>query len=289
MPVNFEIDFIQPLLKDLENGKFANVQEYAEGLTKYYMRTISKGAPVGIPPTLPSPTTVGVVVPVGTGPSDVFGKPFVEGSRVRFLNTIDQYYTAREIVLSKENLEAKRRALEGIIRQAEYQTKLLQSSIRRVSELKKQIAEIPQSIKDTIEGIKEMFNAFLQQLLRVREDVLGFDFEELQQLGEDFSIEEEFKTRFPDEAAIIDSLINIDFGNIRQTVTTIQKAGEYFNRINANTQQSIKAFQEFDQEQQKQYVQRRLQQSVTKIVRLANGLLVPESLGTQIVTGKRFD
>ena len=112
-------------------------------------------------------------------------------------------------------------------------------------------------------------------------------------MGEDFSIEEEFKTRFPDEAAIIDSLLNIDFGNIRQTITTIQKAGEYFNRINANTQQSVRAFQEFDQEQQKQYVQRRLQQSVTKIVRLANGLLVPESLGELIGDirrkGEKFD
>ena len=162
MPVNFEIDFVQPLLKDLRDGEFANVQEYAEGVTKYYMRALSKGMPLGISPTLPSPAALGAPAPVGTGPLDVFGKPFNEASRVRFKNTIDQFYTAREIVLSKENIEAKRQALEGVVRKAEYQTKLLQTTIQRIDSLRAQVASIPQEIKNTIEGVKEVFEMFVK-------------------------------------------------------------------------------------------------------------------------------
>lgn len=292
MPINFEIDFVQPLLKDLRNGEFANVQEYAEGITKYYMRALSKGMPLGISPTLPS-AALGTPAPVGTGPLDVFGKPFNEASRVRFKNTIDQFYTAREIILSKENIEAKRQALEGIIRKAEYQTKLLQTTIRRVGELKTQVSLIPQEIKNTIEGVKKMFELFVQQLKNVREDVLGFSFEELQELGDDFNIEEEFKTRFPAEAVIVDSLLNLDFTKPRQVVTTIQKASEYFGKIKADTQSSVRVFQQFDQEQQRDYVRRRLEQVVAKMVRVSSGLLFPESLGELIVDlkqkGERFD
>jgi len=293
MPVNFEIDFVQPLLKDLRNGEYADVQAYVEGITKYYMRALSKGMPLGISPTLPSPAALGAPAPVGTGPLDVFGKPFNEGSRVRFKNTIDQFYTAREIVLSKENIEAKRQALEGIIRKAEYQTKLLQTTIRRVGELKTQVSLIPQEIKNTIEGIKKMFEVFVQQLKNVREDILDFSFEELQELGDDFNIEEEFKTRFPAEAAIVDSLLNLDFTKPRQVVTTIQKASEYFGKIKADTQSSVRVFQQFDQEQQRDYVRRRLEQVVAKMVRISSGLLFPESLGELIIDlkqkGEKFD
>jgi hypothetical protein len=293
MPVNFEIDFVQPLLKDLRDGEFANVQEYAEGVTKYYMRALSKGMPLGISPTLPSPAALGAPAPVGTGPLDVFGKPFNEASRVRFKNTIDQFYTAREIVLSKENIEAKRQALEGVVRKAEYQTKLLQTTIQRIDSLRAQVASIPQEIKNTIEGVKEVFEMFVKQLKIVKEDVLGFSFEELQSLGDGFDVEQEFKTRFPAEAAIVDSLLNLDFTNPRQVVVAIQRASEFFGKVKADTQSSARVFEQFDQQQQIDYVRRRLEQVVVKMVRMSSGLISPESLGELIVDlkqkGERFD
>ena len=293
MPVNFEIDFVQPLLKDLRDGEFANVQEYAEGITRYYMRALSKGMPLGISPTLPSPAALGAPAPVGTGPLDVFGKPFNEASRVRFKNTIDQFYTAREIVLSKENIEVKRRALEGIIRKAEYQTKLLQTTIQRVNDLKTQVASIPQEVKNTIEGVKKIFEIFVKQLKAVKEDVLSFSFEELESLGDSFDIEQEFKTRFPAEAAIVDSLLNLDFTNPRQVIVAIQRASEFFGKVKADTQSSVRVFEQFDQQQQIDYVRQRLEQVVVKMVRISSGLISPESLGELIIDlkqkGEKFD
>ena len=57
MPVNFEINFIQPLLKDLRDGEYKDIQDYVDAITRYYATTIAEGNPVGVPPTLASPMT----------------------------------------------------------------------------------------------------------------------------------------------------------------------------------------------------------------------------------------
>ena len=277
MPVNFEIDFVQPLLKDLRNGEFANVQEYAEGITKYYVRAISKGIPLGIAPTLPAPSLSGAPGPVGTGPADAFGKPTIEGSKVRFENTVEQFYTAREIILSKETIEAKRRALEGIIRKAEHKTKELQATIKRVADLKDKLKQVPQDIKNTIEGVKELYGEYVKRIINVREEAVAIDFEG--KLDE-IDVKAEFKKKFPDESAILDSLLTLDFKDVQGTINTIQSAGEYFNRINASTQRSVIGLTNADQ--QREYIRRKLTQSVTRILTLANSLLAPDSLGELI-------
>ncbi len=288
MPVNFEIDFVQPLLKDLRNGEFANVQEYAEGITKYYVRAISKGAPLGIAPTLPAPSLSGAPGPVGTGPADAFGKPTIEGSKVKYENTVEQFYTAREIILSKETIEAKRRALEGIIRKAEHQTKLLQATITRIVDLKNKLKEVPQDIKNTIEGVKALYQEYAKRIVNIREEAVAIDFEG--SLAE-IDVQAEFKKKFPDESAILDSILNVDFKDVRGTINTIQTAGEYFNRINANTQQSVTGLSNANP--QREYIRGKLTQSVTRILTLATGLLTPESLGELIADaikkGEQFD
>mgnify|MGYP003659233666 CR=1 FL=1 len=92
MPINFELTFTQPLLLDLQNAKFADVQDYANAITKYYVNTIETGMPIGIPPTLPSPAALGAPVPVGTGPADAFKAPYSEAKKTIFNETVFTYF-----------------------------------------------------------------------------------------------------------------------------------------------------------------------------------------------------
>lgn len=284
MPINFELTFTQPLLKDLSNAKFQNVQEYAEGIAKYYVQTVSQGAPLAIPPTLPAPSLSGAPGPVGTGPADAYGKPNIDASKLKFETTIDTFYTLREVLLSKESVEAKRLALENVVRKAEFDLKQLGAKIKLIGELKRKIEAAPADIKNTIEAVKLLFEEFIKQVKNVREDIVSQD---VKGNLDDIDIEAEFKKKFPDEAAILDSLLNINFGDIQGTIRTIQKAQEYFNRINANTQKSVSQFAQFDSNQQKEYAKRKITQSVTKIFTLSTALIAPESLGALIISTRK--
>ena len=157
MPINFELDFVQPLLKDLENGNFKDVGEFADGVTKYYLQTIEKGAPVGIPPTLPAPAASGAPAPVGTGAGDSFRLPFNDTSKQKFNRAVFAYFNTKELLLQKENLEQKKKALEGILRKAKYQKELIQASVTQIKTLTQKVKELPANIKELGATAKEMY------------------------------------------------------------------------------------------------------------------------------------
>ncbi len=101
MPINFELTFTQPLLKDLADGKIKDSGEFCQGITDYYVKTIETGMPVGIPPTLPSPAASGAPAPVGTGPGDSYKKPFNTPSKEKYNKAIFAYFHGKEILLNK--------------------------------------------------------------------------------------------------------------------------------------------------------------------------------------------
>ena len=291
MPINFELTFTQPLLLDLQNAKFADVQDYANAITKYYVNTIETGMPIGIPPTMPSPAALGAPVPVGTGPTDAFKAPYSDPKKSLFNEAVFGYFNAKDLVIAKGSLAQKKTQLESILRKAEYQTKLLENKVRTINELKERVKTVPADIKNTIEGIKELFRVFIDQIVNVKADILGFTPEQISL--EKIDLKAEFAEKFPDEAKIIDSLININFSKPQEAINAIQTANTYFNKVNANVKSSVKAFEDFDASQQKDYVKARLTQIISKIFKLVNGILLPESLGALILDlkkrGERFD
>ena len=284
MPINFELTFTQPLLLDLQNAKFADVQDYANAITKYYVNTIETGMPIGIPPTLPSPAALGAPVPVGTGPADAFKAPYSEAKKTIFNETVFTYFNLKDLVIANGSLAQKKTQLEGILKKAEYQTKLIESKVAIIKEVKKRLETVPADIKNTIEGIRVLFESFVQQIQNVKVDILSLTPEEIDAGQIDFAAE--FANKFPNESKVIDTLLNININNIQETINAIQTANTYFGRVSKGLKNNALGV-ELETSQQSDYVKSKLTLVVTKIFKLANGLLFPESLGELILDLKK--
>ena len=284
MPINFELTFTQPLLLDLQNAKFADVQDYTNAITKYYVNTIETGMPIGIPPTMPSPAASGAPTPVGTGPTDAFKAPYSEAKKTIFNETIFTYFNLKDLVIANGSLAQKKAQLEGVLRKAEYQTKLIESKVATIKDIKKRLATVPADIKNTIEGIKALFESFVQQIQNVKADILSFSSEEIDTRQIDLKVE--FANKFPNESKVIDALLDINFSNIQETINAIQTANLYFGRVSKGLKKNALGI-ELDASQQSDYVKGKLTLIVAKIFKLANGLLFPESLGELILDLKK--
>ena len=143
MPVNFEIDFIQPLLKDLKDGEYKDIQDYVDGITQYYATTISKGNPVGVPPTLPSPITLGVTVPIATTTNNGYNTTLSRPSQEKFNRALSAYYNAKQLVIEQESIDIKVKTLQGIIDKANYEKELIQARIRVIRLAAAEVARLP--------------------------------------------------------------------------------------------------------------------------------------------------
>ena len=278
MPINFELDFVQPLLKDLENGNYKDVGEFVDGVTKYYTQTIQKGAPIGIPPTLPSPVALGAPAPVGTGPGDSYRIPFNDVSKQKFNRAVFAYFNTKELLLQKENLEQKKKALEGIIRKAKYQRELIQASVTQIKTLSQKVKELPANIKQLGETAKEMAASYKADLLKVVDEVK-------QIAASDIDVNIKFEDAFPEEHAVIETLKNLEFklssiGEIRQTFNNIQIVIQYIEKANRVTS---------NEDQTRRYIKQRLSSAAQKITKIVTTLIEPESFGsllTQFIADK---
>tara|TARA_R110001599_G_scaffold113094_5_gene278190 strand:- start:23469 stop:26609 length:3141 start_codon:yes stop_codon:yes gene_type:complete len=272
MPINFELTFVQPLLLDLQNGKFKDVGEFCSGVTKYYVKTIETGMPTGIPPTLPAPAASGAPAPVGTGPGDSFKKPFNEPSKGRFDKAIFAYFNGKELLLNKQNLEQKKKALDGIIRKAKFQKEKIQAQIALIKELKKKIEELPQNIKQLGDMAKEMFLSYKADLVGVGEEIKEI-------AKSDIDVNIKFEDAFPEEAAVINTITNLEFkvsspSEIRQTYNNILTVTQYVEKVNRITS---------NQNQTERYIKQRLSAAAQNITKIVITLLEPDKFGGLIV------
>ena len=115
MAVNFELDFIQPILKDLQAGNYKSVDDYAKAVTKYYQKTIAKGAPQGVPTTLPSPAASGAPAPVSAGPGDAYTEQISTPSHLRMEKVVTTYYDIKATKIDKASLDYYKGSLERLI------------------------------------------------------------------------------------------------------------------------------------------------------------------------------
>ena len=278
MPINFELDFVQPLLKDLETGQFKDVGDFATGVTKYYVQTIEKGAPFGIPPTLPAPAASGAPAPVGTGPNDAFKTPLNQVSKQKFDRAVFVYFDTKEMLLQKDNLEQKKAALQGIIRKAKYQKELISARVALIKTLSQKVKELPANIKQLGDTAKEMIASYKTDLLAVVVQI-----KEIAASDIDPSIT--FKDTFPEEHAVIETLTNLEFKagsptEIKQTYNNILTVIQYLEKANRVTS---------NENETQRYIKQRLSAAAQKIVKIVTTIIEPDKFGdllTQFISDK---
>ena len=278
MPINFELDFVQPLLKDLETGQFKDVGDFATGVTKYYVQTIEKGAPFGIPPTLPAPAASGAPAPVGTGPNDAFKTPLNQASEQKFDRAVFVYFDTKEMLLQKDNLEQKKAALQGILRKAKYQKELISAGVRQIKTLSQKLEDLPANIKQLGDTAKEMVASYKTDLLAVVVEIK-------QIAASDIDPNITFKDTFPEEHAVIETLTNLEFKagsptEIKQTYNNILTVIQYLEKANRVTS---------NENETQRYIKQRLSAAAQKIVKIVTTIIEPDKFGdllTQFISDK---
>lgn len=270
MPVNFEIDFIQPLLKDLKDGEYKDIQDYVDAITQYYAATISKGNPVGVPPTLPSPITLGVTVPVATTTNNGYNTTLSRPSQEKFNRALSAYYTAKQLVIGQESIDIKVKTLQGIIDKAKYEKKLIQARIRLIRFAAAEVARLPEYIQSLVDAAKLLVEKYKIEFKELGEVIINsIDTAEIQTAAAS-DRREAFNQLFPEEASLLNTLSSLDFKDIQQALSAIANIKQFIDKIN-NPKPSLT-----NETEEKRYVKLRVTQAADKIVKLVSALSVPE-------------
>lgn len=221
MPVNFELDFIQPLLLDLQTGNFKSVDDYAKAITKYYQNTIAKGVPQGIPPTLPSPTAQGAPAPVSAGPGDAYAVNFSSPSHIRMEKVVVGYYKAKDAKISKETLDYYKGSLERLIQDYKKAKEVVENLVPLILKLKEDVKQLPQKLDELVQGVVIMYESYKEDLDKIISN--GVEVNE----GERLRLLETFKRSYNEEYELFTFIKEGDFSNIDQILATVKRFNDY--------------------------------------------------------------
>ena len=145
MPLDFENNFIQPLLLDIQNGNIPDASTYCAKVGEYYEKTVTaKEGKIIIPQTLVSPTLtsanlgVPVTVPISVG-EDAYLQPNSYRSQLKMYRTLAQYYVNKELVSGQLDLEQSLSTLESIVRKQSFNIQQLKAYIASARNIKTQL------------------------------------------------------------------------------------------------------------------------------------------------------
>ena len=242
MPINWELDFVQPIMSKIQNGDITSTDEYALVFAEQFEKAVSKGAPVGIPPTMPSPAASGAPVPVGTGlASDGYSAPFDLSSQQRMYKAISSYYTARQIIINKEDLKSNRDTINLIRRKMRYQKNRIKAFKRESVVMSKLIGELPIYVQNLIEFGKLLYKSYKEQMQNVLLDLIPEQIRtEIEQL-EGLSAEdkrkqilergvEELTKLFPEEMRIYKIVTELQFDDIQAALDSVRTIERYISQ-----------------------------------------------------------
>lgn len=268
MPVNFEIDFIQPLLKDLKDGEYKDIQDYVDAITRYYATTISKGNPIGVPPTLPSPITLGVIVPIATTTRNGFNTTLNRPSQDKFNRAVSAYYNAKELIIGQESVEAKLLILKGIIDKANHEKKLIQARIKVIRLAAAEVARLPEYTQSLVDATKLLVSKYELEFKELKEVILeGIDTAETPTINRE-DRERLFRQSFPEEASLLDKLTSFRFNNLQEALNAVNNVKQFVDNINKPTLEEESA--------DKRYIKAKVTQAADKVINLVSALGVPE-------------
>jgi hypothetical protein len=266
MPINFPLDFTQKLAADLENGRLGDAEELASAITRYYMRTISKGAPIGIPPTLPAPTLQGA--PGTVGPATA---PPTQPREKLFKGTVKAYFLAKEISQGKGNVQDLLQTYKQTILKARKIKNDVTTLITEIQEIDDQIRELVRNLREIGPGIRN----FVQDKVTLIRDQ-GRIFENIFNLPQALDGQnldsEDFQRAFAEELAIVEFFKNfkptLKLSDYRQVFFFSNKVDSTIKRLrNTTSSESNLKF----------YFYSKLRKLFRDIISAISGFLQPES------------
>jgi len=219
MPIDFENNFIRPFLKDIELGIITDADTFCGKLSEYYENTILQGQPIGIPPVLLSPSLTSAAGGVPTNgvistQQDNYIKPNSITSQQKMYNVLSKYYTTRELVLAQQDIDDSVRTLDAIIRKQQFNIKRVRALTAKALQIKRQIAEIPNKLKDFAALAEAIQNGYREDLKQIKLDLNNKEFK----LDLDLQ-----------EIEIIDTVTSLNFKNIQSLPSSLLKLSRYLS------------------------------------------------------------
>ena len=222
MAYNFQQDFIEALTKDLTEGNLGGAEDFANAVTKYYMNTVKKGLPQGVPTTLPAPG-LNPTAP----PPFVIGTSGVKPNQAKqkiFYETVKAYFLAKELSLDKGSIKGLKDSIEQTVNKLKLKKAEIQDLVTKTKALAVEIKNVPVYILETIEGAKEIIQEEKDKVKNIG-NLFGNLKEELKRQGID---EAKFKSMFSQELSLIDQVQNFtitsfqDFTALPDKIRTIK-------------------------------------------------------------------
>ena len=217
MPLNFELDFTQPLVNDMTMGTLSDGEDFAKAIVKYYIAAVEKGMPVGVPPSLPAPGLNPLAPPPFTiGASGIKVKPT---SKKVMTQTIKAYMVSKELLLNKGAVLGLKQSLEGVTNHLKMKKKEIQDTIQKTKLLVKEIANLPITIQDLVDGCKEIIQEEKESLKNLTNLFTALESE---------FTKDEITGMFAEELSLIDTVSNFKLTSFED----LQQIPQKFIQIN---------------------------------------------------------
>jgi hypothetical protein len=217
MPLNFELDFTQPLVNDMTMGTLSDGEDFAKAIVKYYIAAVEKGMPVGVPPSLPAPGLNPLAPPPFTiGASGIKVKPT---SKKVMTQTIKAYMVSKELLLNKGAVLGLKQSLEGVTNHLKMKKKEIQDTIQKTKLLVKEIANLPIAIQDLVDGCKEIIQEEKESLKNLTNLFTALESE---------FTKDEITGMFAEELSLIDTVSNFKLTSFED----LQQIPQKFIQIN---------------------------------------------------------
>jgi len=217
MPLNFELDFTQPLVNDMTMGNLSDGEDFAKAIVKYYIAAVKKGMPVGVPPSLPAPGLNPLAPPPFTiGASAIKVNPT---NKKVMTQTIKAYMVSKELLLNKGAVLGLKQSLEGVTNHLKMKKKEIQDTIQKTKLLVKEIANLPITIQDLVDGCKEIIQEEKESLKKLTNLFTTLESE---------FTKDEIAGMFAEELSLIDTVSNFKLTSFED----LQQIPQKFIQIN---------------------------------------------------------
>lgn len=269
--MDFQEIFTKRLANDLEQGVYANADDFAAGITKHYMSSLSLNAPFGIPPTMPSPAAAGAPVPVGPGSS------ITNKTRERiFYNTVRVYFVGKEISQGKLRIQSLSQDIQSAITTYNKLTSEIQDLQIQIQNLDDQLREIREKIQSIVPEFRKFISTKKEIIKSTLDEVrsLGDKFRQLNaQNLSDFNFNEVMAQEIADLQSLLSLRVepSLNLASIEETFQTLTRFARSSRNITNKYRNTFTREANF-----RTYVSKKIRAVVNELMRILNGFVSPE-------------
>ena len=272
MPIDFKLNFVEPLMLDIEKGNIPDMDTFSGKIAEYYEKTILQGIPNAIPSVMISPTLtsaalgVPTTAPVGSA-ADGYVKPGSYNSTLRMYRNVAKYYVNRELIMGEQDLKTSIETVKSLYQEQSFNVKRAKVLALKIKEIKDQLKTLPEKIKDITEVAKVLLGDYKKVLTSIKEE---FDSAEFAQQVATAGVGQ-VSVVFKEEFEIINTIQNIKLSDVPNIIQAIQILNDYDTKISS--------FQNKSKAQQKQLVTNRIKIIISRIKEALGAIIEPTSFG----------